>query len=153
MTYITYQNLKSKAAREISRLEHAEQNQNGTEAQDAALNAAFTVYHLLEWKDRNSTQPTGQGALRLAGNDPDFSMLHNIVTHVKHVQVDRQLPAVNPPAYDVQTSAGILQVPVVVNDLAVMASGNVVVVQQPRLFVKFGTERAVDVLQRALANF
>lgn len=51
MEIFSYIELKKKAHREIDRLKDAESKLDELTAIDAALNAAFTIYHLIEWRE------------------------------------------------------------------------------------------------------
>lgn len=52
---LNYNNFIDKAKREIDRLRKAENELDPVAALDHALNAAFTVYHLLEWRQNPSS--------------------------------------------------------------------------------------------------
>lgn len=88
----SYDNLIEKAKRELDRLRKAENDElNSEDALDHALNAAFTIYHLLLWKEKHFNPGSTETEHKLCQemNDENFNMLHSVVTYNKHASVER----------------------------------------------------------------
>lgn len=92
MTF-SYEILKEKAKREIDRLKNAEQNNNDMDAIDHALNAAFTIYHLLEWEDNCCPKKSlyacrgEERKNKTKSSHADFDLIDAIVTCQKHMTI------------------------------------------------------------------
>ncbi len=159
---LNYEALKLKAHREIDRLKQAENNMDTFEAMDHALNAAFTIYHLLEWRENPfglTEEKLGEkvpGAYRKCKQlkDPYFNLLHGIVTHTKHTTVSTLLPD--------KTSAP-LHVPTYEDDIGYICTesgdkiitecGQNIVTEGSKIIVYFGEEIAKHILEQTLQEF
>lgn len=89
MNIFTYNELKNKANREIERLIKAEMALDQQSSIDFALNAAFTIYHLIEWRQKlqNPDIKIKVHDFIMATTNQGLKVLHNVVTCNKHVTV------------------------------------------------------------------
>lgn len=167
--FLSYDFLIQKALREIERLRQAENDLDVTTAMDHALNAALTVYHLLEWRQN----PTGLSKEKLkdvfdtAGkkiksahdlcaevDTPEIYLLHGIVTHTKHVTVSTPMPNKDTaadyiPAYDddieyMETENG---------DKIGTESDLFIVTENSKITILFGSDIALNVLETVMQTF
>jgi hypothetical protein len=149
----SYEELKAKAFREIKRLEKAE---IGMEEHviDHALNAAFTVYHLLQWKNKtaNPNSNTKEHELCEKSQNDALKMLHAIVTCNKHVTVTN---AHYKKDFEVKVSAADVSYFVTEdgNDYLTTEDGNRFVTEDSRFVIKFDDKKALDVLNEAMTEF
>ncbi|MFZ4541017.1 MAG: hypothetical protein ACOYNL_04295 [Rickettsiales bacterium] len=148
----SYQHLKKKAEREISRLEQAEKDLDKN-AIDHALNAAFSVYHLLEWKDKTANLNSKTKAQDLLKNKSDESLniLHDIVTFNKHAKLGAPQYG---ETFEVRTSAKDVNfLTTQSGNFLTTQAGDRLILESSKLTVKFHTKKALDVLKTALADF
>ena len=166
---LNYNLLIQKAQREISRLREAEHNLDVTTALDHALNAAFTVYHLLEWRQN----PTGfskeelNDTLKESGkitksahglckevNSIEMHLLHGIVTHTKHVTVSKPIPNKDTaPDYNPAYEDNIEYIVTENGDRLVTESGLSVITENSNIVIYFGNQIALTVLETAIKEF
>ncbi len=146
---LSYSYLKDKAAREIDKLEEAQKELDKQKATDAALNAAFSVFHLLRWKDKESPTPTQKGERELAkdSGNPHLGLLNDIVSHNKHAY------ALVEPLSDgrSEVQASTLSTGGITRSLT--NPSTVPITGSKTLAVKFGNKKAVDVLKGAYKYF
>jgi len=149
----TYENLKEKAQREIARLENAELAMD-KHVVDYALNAAFTVYHLLQWKDKESDENSNKkaGTLCEESNNPALKMLHNIVTCTKHVKVDNPK---HPTDINISPEENITEYAAEDGVTKYVAEDGITqyITEDSKLAVKFDDKKALDILREALKEF
>lgn len=166
---LNYNNLIDKAQREINRLRTAENELDAVSALDCALNAAFTVYHLLEWRQNPSGLTTNEleDALKKSGEKPksahqlckevnkfEMNLLHGIVTNTKHATVSRPIPDIeNAPSYKPRCEENIFHIVTEDGKRIVTESGNSVVTSDSKVIVYFGDSIALDILKAAIKEF
>lgn len=148
----SYEELKKKALREIARLEEAEKKLDQQAAIDHALNAAFSIYHLLEWKSKTLNPNKNVSAHFLCENSNNLSlqMLHNIVTCNKHVTVSNS-------SYNkdlsVAVSAKITFLTTEDGRHLTTQKEDSFVTEDSCITIKFDNQKAVDVLKAAYNEF
>ena len=166
---LNYNNFIDKAKREIDRLRKAENELDPVAALDHALNAAFTVYHLLEWRQNPSSlsEKELKRLLKSEGmtfktahilckefNSPEMNLLHGIVTHTKHATVSSLLPDKNSaPTYKPSYEDNIGYIVTEDGERLVTESGTSIVTSQSTVTVYFGEGVALSILERAIAEF
>lgn len=118
---------------------------------DHALNAAFTIYHLLEWKEKTKNPDSKKGARNIAnGADGNFQILHDIVTCNKHVRVDREFHSKTPCVYYndkvnyLTTEDGIH---------LFTENGENLITEDSKIVVNFDNEPARNILESAIKEF
>lgn len=147
----SYDELKKKAHREIERLANAEEKMDETSAIDHALNAAFTIFHLLEWREKTNNPLSETGARTLAKSaDKSLQILHDIVTCNKHVKIKREFHTKNPNVHydeklDYITAEN--EIPLLTED------GEPLLTEDSRIIVNFDSAPASDILKTALKEF
>jgi len=142
---LTYEFLKEKAQREISRLIKSMEHMNEYDAKDHAINAAITVYSLFEWREKMTSQnPRSMTQICINTELPELQMLHHIVTYTKHAESTRVKPykntreSVNKVFDDLATEDG---------DTMADESEQIIYNQDSYLKVYFGDKEAIDVLK------
>ena len=159
---LNYEALKLKANREIARLRQAESRMEIVEAIDHALNAAFTVYHLLEWRENPSGLTKDELGRKVPGayglckklKDPYFNLLHGIVTHTKHTTISTQLPDENSaPQHIPVYKEDIGYICTKSGDKILTECGHNIVTENSKIIVYFGEEIAKHVLDQTLKEF
>lgn len=148
----SYDELKKKAHREILRLITAENKMDTEAAADHALNAAFTIFHLLEWKVKSNNPSSAAKARKLCEDSKNYglAMLHDVVTCNKHVAVSSPMakkeyaPIVSDEVIYLCTESG---------ERMVTEQENPIITSDSKVVVYFGDERALDILQIALKAF
>lgn len=151
-TIFAYQQLIEKAEREVARLDKAE-SEFDVHVLDHALNAAFSVFHLLEWRQKNDNPAVERKAFKLLedAKNPSLNLLHDIVTFNKHAKVgesQHQAPL------NVRTSADINYFALEDGSgLLLTEAGDKLLLEDSRLVVKFDDQKALDVLRKALKEF
>lgn len=153
---VDYEWLCQKANRELGKLWDAQLKRDRTQALDCALNAAMTIYHLLEWRHAGKDGATSQSARQLlqAENNPALNILHDVVTHTKHAHVSKAASGINlkGEVFIVQTG-GVSYL-----KRSVIESGKIEFAEEDMAHqeidvVMFGGEIAVGVLTQALEAF
>lgn len=148
----SYNQLANKAKREISRLTLSKESMDEITAIDYALNAAFTIFHLLEWKEKIENPNSKVSARDLCEKSKNVSLklLHDVVTHTKHARVSKPFstgdysPNIEDNITDITTEDGL-----------VLAFENMqtLVTENSNIKVYFGEEPALLVLEEALSYF
>jgi len=151
--YFSYEKLKEKARREIRRLIEAEKKLEEENVMDYALNAAFSVYHLLQWRDKTSNPESNKTAHELCkeAKNQGLIMLHGIVTCNKHMTVGDSLS--DRTHLDVAVSANINHLVTEKGDFLVTEKGDYIVTEDSKVVVKFDDKKAVEVLNEAMKEF
>ena len=148
----SYDELKKKAQREITRLDKAENNMDEITAADHALNAAFTIYHLLEWREKTTDPSSKHGAHSLCQriNNSALNILHSVVTRNKHVTVSKPLSA-NDCTPKIEENINLMCTedgePISTEDNQPM------VTEDSKITIYFGNEQALPLLKEALKEF
>lgn len=145
----SYENLKAKAKREIRRLKEAEKC-DGTSPIDHALNAAFSIYHLIEWKYNITAHKyiVGKNGNQSVSNNDGLKILHDIVTYHKHAAVSKKGdPNLNHDNTHSNNKALAL------DDGTILALSDDSVLRLSGCEVKFDEHIATDVLTEALEDF
>ena len=152
----SYMGLHKKAQREIDRLITSENSMDIIASVDHALNAAFSIFHLLEWKDHldqsADTQNKKTKARNLCKNSNNESLLllHDVVTRNKHVTVSAPLhsgaiePKVEKECNFLCTQSG---------DYLVTEDNRRLVTEGSKITVYLGDKIATNVLSEALGYF
>ena len=148
----SYEELKQKAQREIDRLIEAEKKMNTIDAMDAALNAAFTIYHLLEWQDKTQNPASDKSANSILKemNNIFLNTLHDLVTRQKHMIVgSKKITAT--PEINRQDNRSFL---VTMDGRSLTdEAGASLVTTGSKIVIYFDDEVAVNVLNAALQTF
>ena len=81
----SYEEKKDKADRELLRLKQAEDSLDENNAKDHAMNAAYSIYSLLDWKQKSKNQAS---ATKICKETSllELIILHHIVTYDKHAE-------------------------------------------------------------------
>lgn len=148
----SYGALKQKAQREIERLIQAETNLNKEAAVDNALNAAFTIYHLIQWRQaaQNPHIKIKVHEFIMGTANQGLKILHSVVTCNKHVTVTEPAysGATNPQLEDstehITTEDG---------RRITTEGGTPLVTEESGIKVYFGNEKAITTLHDALSEF
>ena len=148
----SYAELKKKAKREITRLDKAENSMDEITAADHALNAAFTIYHLLEWREKTTDPSSKHGAHSLCKNinNAALNILHSVVTRNKHVTISKPLyandcnPTVEENINFICTEDGK---PISTED------NQPLVTEDSKITIYFGDEQALLILKEAMKEF
>ena len=148
----TYQQLKEKAEREIARLEKGELSIDN-DVLDHALNAAFSIYHLLEWRHQEDNSNVKKKASKLLeeANSESLNLLHDIVTYTKHASVSK-------PQYQAELNVRVSAANVGFllkedGGYLLKEDGGRLMKDDSRLAVKFDNKEALEVLKKALLEF
>jgi len=153
MNIFSYDELKKKACREIERLNKAEQNLLDEQtAIDHALNAAFSIYHLIQWGQN-------AGALTITNKARDYvdqctnqglKILHDVVTCNKHVTVSK-------PAHKATTTPriedNIVHLTTQDGSIITTENGRHLITEGSNIKVYFGNLEALAVLVDAMTEF
>ena len=154
-----YHDLKKKAHREINRLIKAEEDIDEEAAIDFALNAAITIFHLLEWRDKNINPNSKTKARDLCekSNSEALKLLHDIATHTKHVKVSNPASSQNDHNPQGGVNEGCLSINSTDGEgLLLINDGDslgFLEIRTPTGKIYFGDKLAVDVLQEAMSEF
>ncbi|WP_133140737.1 hypothetical protein [Legionella genomosp. 1] len=152
----SYMGLHKKAQREIDRLITSENGMDIISSVDHALNAAFSIFHLLEWKDNLNQSANAQAKKPKArylcekSNNKSLLLLHDVVTRNKHVTVSSPLhssdiePKIEEDCNFLCTQSG---------DYLVTEDNRRLVTEGSKIIVYFGDEIATNVLSDALGYF
>ncbi|BCA93815.1 hypothetical protein TUM19329_01760 [Legionella antarctica] len=152
MKIFTYIELKNKAEREIERLIKSELILDQEASIDHALNAAFTIYHLIQWRQdkQNSEIKIKVYDFIMSTKNQGLKVLHNVVTCNKHVSVTTK-------AYFAETDPRLENNigNILTEDGHIMTTEDDVcfVTEESNIKVYFGDLEAVTVLKGALREF
>lgn len=151
MNIFSYDELREKARREIRRLTQAIDSLEPHAAVDHALNAAFTIYHLIEWAhDEGRLSKTSTRAYIKNTSNLGLKVLHDVVTRNKHVRVDS-------PAYDRTISPkledNVTYLATEDEQIMITEDGNRMVTENSNIAIYFGDQEAVSTLHDALSEF
>jgi hypothetical protein len=142
--------LKEKASRDIDRFIIALSSRNFVESLDYALNAAFSIYHLLEWNEKKSNPGSKKSSERIVkeSNREDLKILHYIVTNIKHAECRQPFgytgtnPKIVSPPF-LCTEAGV----------PITAEDGVFITGEGEFNVYFGEHEAIKILRSAMGFF
>lgn len=163
---LNYKNLIDKAQREIGRLKQAENECDIIAALDHALNAAFTVYHLLEW--RQNPSGTSKEELKKAGiqtcgaqavctkiDKSEFDVLHGIVTHTKHATVSSwpRSNEHNPVQYKPKCDDHTVFMVTENGQPMITESEQLIITENSEIIIYFGESIALKILEKAMEEF
>lgn len=152
----SYLGLHKKAHREIDRLITSENSMDIISSVDHALNAAFSIFHLLEWQDHSDQLADKQKKKTKArdlcknSNNKSLLLLHDVVTRNKHVTVSAPMhpgdiePKVEEDCNFICTQSG---------DYLVTEDNRRLVTEGSKIIVYFGDKIATNVLSGALGYF
>lgn len=152
----SYMGLHKKAHREIDRLITSENSMDIISSMDHALNAAFSIFHLLEWKEHLDQSADTQSKkikardLCTNSNNKSLLLLHDVVTRNKHVTVSAPMhpgdiePKIEEDCNFICTQSG---------DYLVTEDNRRLVTEGSKITVYFGDEIATNVLSEALGYF
>ncbi len=152
MNIFTYEELKIKAKREIDRLIKSQIDLDETSSMDHALNAAFTIYHLVEWREKTQTPIGNRSAHKIVKDikNKGLQILHNVVTCNKHVSVTHNFygnetpPSLEDDIEFITTEDG---------ETLTTEDNSSLATEDSRVEVYFGTLLATEVLNDALREF
>src|SRR4051812_32144327 len=85
---LDYNNFVAKAWREIHRLKNAEQALNTVDVLDFAYNAAFTVYHLLEWRQNPTGLPEDELRIIFKKNGKELKSAKALCKDIKKFEMN-----------------------------------------------------------------
>ena len=151
MNILTYNELKNKARREVNRLVKSQTDLDEQSSIDNALNAAFTIYHLIQWRQEEKNLPKIKvhDFMKDTKNN-GLKVLHDIVTHQKHVIVTVKF-------YHGETNphfkSDIRYMTTEEGNTMITEDGSSLITEESKIEVYFGEERAVDILQDAMNEF
>lgn len=144
--------LKEKAKREIRRLVESENCANETDALDNALNAAFSIYHLIQWKDKEANPSSSKKVHELleGAENNGLKTLHSVVIRNKHVTVTAKFND-NDGSLKIKDDCECL----CTEDGEQMAAedGQPLVTEDSKITVYFDNEEALIVLNEAMQAF
>lgn len=152
MNIFSYDELRKKARREIDRLAVAEKNLDQEEAIDHALNAAFTIFHLIEWGQKegklNNTNKARDYVDQCANQG--LKALHDVATRNKHVTVSK-------PAHTALTTPrseeNIMRLTTEAGDIITTEDGRHLITEESNINVYFGNLEALIILKDAISEF
>lgn len=152
MDIFTYGGQKNKALREIDRLIKSEAELDQESSIDHALNAASTIYHLIEWRhfDRNPNSKIKAHDFALTTTNQAIKVLHGVVTRSKHVKVtvkaypDEITPYLKDNCHYVTTEDG---------KTLTTQKNSPLVTEDSYIKVYFGTLEGLPVLIEAMREF
>ncbi|WP_412754903.1 hypothetical protein [Legionella donaldsonii] len=152
MDIFAYEALKEKAHREIDRLRVSQRNLDSVSAIDHALNAAFTIYHLIQWRHEHFSpgQKIKVHDFISSTKNKGLKILHNIVTANKHVTVTVKF-------YQEDTTPQIVDniIFICAGDGSILTTGDgkKICSGDSKIDIFFGKKLAVNVLNEALKEF
>ncbi|WP_286839540.1 MULTISPECIES: hypothetical protein [Acidiphilium] len=119
---------------------------------DHAINAVFSIYCLLDWKEKTYKPDSKRRAYELCveSNNSALMMLHDIVSFTKHARVSSSLASTK---IEVDSQNQDEQQIVTPDGRLIVTPDGVRIVVPARVLVKFGDMEAVTVLKHALSEF
>ena len=140
-----FQYIKSKAYREIERLVKYETLMDKLNAVDSAINAAISVYHIMDWQHQESYShiKTKPHEICKNSNNNSLKILHYMANYSKHAKVSCQLywgdalPKINNNVECIVLESG---------EQICTENGAPMVTESSYLHVYFGEFRALELL-------
>lgn len=147
MQIFTYDELKKKAYRDINRLSESQNALDKLSSIDHALNAAFTIYHLVQW--RNPEIKKVSDFVKKCSND-NIKRLHNVVIMHKHAEVRWKATT---DKTDPRLENNITYLALEQGGSLLKENGSKIVTEDSKVEVWFGDYPAIDVLNGAMKEF
>ncbi len=148
MNIFTYNSLKTKACRDIERLIKSEIALDVESSIDHALNAAFTIHHLVEWLP-NQTKISANEFSKKSENYA-IKLLRKIVTNQKHNVLTSRIYEgdVTPMSEDFITDICFEE-----GECMLTEDNKNMITENSRIKVYFGEHEGETVLRDALSEF
>jgi len=155
MEIFSYSELRNNAQREINRLQRSETELDKQSSIDHALNAAFSIYHLIQWR-HNEENPHAKIIIKAHDfiqktDNEGLQLLHDIVTKQKHVTVSQKTrpdeenkPLVYDNIINITTEDGVH---------LTTENDQPIVTEDSYIEVRFWDHRAMNILNDAMSEF